>query len=105
MQVITPRLRPVVLAMLNAKEKDIVAHLVDCMIAYGLTYKQTHEDGSYDYKLEPSIDVLHLPVEDMNEIGQVMQSDKNLSDILPQAVRYGIKQVCLVSCDCVNDLP
>jgi hypothetical protein len=38
----------------NAREKADLAHLVDVMIAYNLTYQQVRApDGQYTYTIEP----------------------------------------------------
>jgi hypothetical protein len=35
----------VVLALLSAKERALVADIVAVMVSYGLSYTQTYEDG------------------------------------------------------------
>eukprot|EP00047_Mylnosiga_fluctuans_P021185 m.101488 g.101488 ORF g.101488 m.101488 type:complete len:891 (-) comp8792_c0_seq1:175-2847(-) len=79
--IITPRLRPVVLALLSPKERELVQDIVAIMVAYGLTYKQVQEEGRYEYRLDPAIDGLTL----LNEF--------NDSKDVPAAVSYGIRQL------------
>lgn len=78
--VITPRLRPAVLALLTAREKATLSCIVGAMLAYGLSYRQTHEDGAHDYVLQPALGSLALnpPLE---------------GPPLAASVNYGIKQV------------
>lgn len=57
--VLCPQLRSVSLQLLSPRERDDLRHTVEVMVDLGLIYVQTKSaDGTYQYQLEPNIQLL-----------------------------------------------
>ncbi|XP_038981046.1 chromosome transmission fidelity protein 18 homolog [Phoenix dactylifera] len=92
-----PTLRPVALHLLSEKEKDDLAHLVDTMVSYSITYKNSKSEPSqkvHKYGAVPDASVLCFdpPVDDFVKFKDYQWEHCGLSAAMKQVLVHEVEK-------------